>query len=340
LTGLAVSGHDRAEVSTDTDDLFAVLDELERCIRLEHADLVPRLRVGLSDCKLDELAESLQPYYLPAELLTLYRWHDGWDSSMDDVYRHLLPDAQFDSLAEVIEKYEAWLSALGTDGWDPLWFPAFGGQSGELVALQLEPNQPAGQVFAFHSELDLATSYDSVRGLFETALDLWQRGLLPDDEAYPEIRRIAAEHNPASRTPDGGYRREISRFGTADWPAPWKQVVGIGPLIPAPDEDVVTIADFTRDPSSARPIRAELRGWGGTMDTFVATASDETGSVRVLLTRDDTENFREAEGGRSYELWLVPVVDRTQVDELARDMRGIAQLPAVPYIATRIVPLT
>ena len=239
--------------------------------------------------------------------MALYHRHDGWDEYGDGTYRSLLPDASFNSLAETIQSYRTWVEALGSDGWHPLWFPAFGSQSGELVALQLEPNRPAGQVYSFHSESGLSTSYDSVTAMFATALDLWRRGLLPDDTAYPEIPHVVAEHNPLSRTPDGAPLREISRSATRDWPPDWKHVLGIGPLVPAAADDVVTIADFTSDPACGRPIHAELRGLAGSGETFFAAATDATGSMTVLLVRDETENFREAEGSGRFELWPAPL---------------------------------
>ena len=116
-------------------------------------------------------------------------------------------------------------------------------------------------------------------------------------------------------------------------------MLGIAPTAPAADELVVTIADFAGDPLCGRPIRAEVAGWGGSFDAFVATATDATGSLQVLVTREQTENFREFAGGVRFELWLAPIADREPVDELAADLQHIAQLPAVAYLATRIVPL-
>lgn len=211
----------------EIDDLQAILDELDGFIRTEHAELYGRLRPGLSDYEVDHLAESLRPYHLPAELVALYRWHDGWRIVVDDEYRFLLPDADFNSFTEAIARYRVWLEALGTDGWHPLWFPAFGERSGELVCLQLEPDQTAGAVLAFHSDLDLYTSYDSVAALFATTLECWRAGLLPHDpSSFPsEIREIAGRYNPLSRTSDGAYRRVISRLSTEGWPRRWKEVL-------------------------------------------------------------------------------------------------------------------
>ena len=269
----------------------------------------------------------------------LYRWHDGWEQPPDDDYRALLPDADFVPLAEAIRNHRAWWDALGDDGWHPLWFPAFGGQHGELVALRLEPQLPAGQVYGYHSELDLSTSYDSVTELFATALELWRRGLLPDDTAYPEITRIAATLNPRSRTPDGASLREISRLSTRDWPAPLKEALGIAPLTPAADGEVVTIAELTAGRARDRPIRAELKGIGGSSDRFFATASDATGSATVFLMRDRTENYREASGSGRYDLWLERLLASHEAGELAESLRQFADIGPALYLVSKVVPL-
>ncbi len=71
------------------DELQAILDELDRFVRMEHAELYRGFRPGLTQHEVDQLAGSLQPYYLPVELVSLYRWHDGWRLFMNDECRFL-----------------------------------------------------------------------------------------------------------------------------------------------------------------------------------------------------------------------------------------------------------
>ena len=266
----------------------------------------------MTDGELDELARGLSPHHLPAELLTVYGWHDGWQLLAGNERVDLVPDADFLPLANAIASYRAWLAALGTDGWHPLWFPAFGEQSGELVVLQPEPGLSAGELFSFHAETELEASYDSVAALFSAALACWRARLLPPRDPLfltAELRRLVARHNPRSQTPEGRPRRTISRFATGNWPDAWREAIGIVRVDPAPEELVVTIAELLEDPACGRPIRADVRGRGGTFDSFVVTASDAGHEVEVLATRAETENFRELAGGRRYELWLVPAGD-------------------------------
>jgi cell wall assembly regulator SMI1 len=207
------------------DNLQATLDELDRFIRSEHPDLHGRFRPGLSEAEIERLEEEVQPYHFPVDFLVVHRWHDGWNLLRDGRRVDLLPDADFNSLEESASAYRSWLDTFGSDGWNPLWFPAFGTQSGELVVLQLELGQAAGQLYSFHPEEDLLTSYDSVEALFVTALDCWRSGLFPPQDIFyltPELRQLVGRHNPASRDLDGQPRRTVSRFSTAEWPAAWR----------------------------------------------------------------------------------------------------------------------
>jgi cell wall assembly regulator SMI1 len=331
-----------------TDDLTAILVELDELIRVEHPEHYSRFRPGLPQAEVERMADRLKPYYLPHELTTLYCWHDGWDDRVNSDYEQLfLFDAGFCSFAEAIDQYEVWWRTFGSNGWHPLWFPAFGSdyKFGELVALQLEPGRSAGQVFSFDAESDLSTSFDSVTTLFATVFECWRRGLSPREdplERPAELRRelgaITRDHNPLSRDADGLRAREISVSSTADWPTAWKQVLGIGPMTPEDDELAITIAEFLADPSRAGPIRADLRPVGAAGDTDFATASDGTGSLKVLLRRKETENCREYPGKGRFELWLAPT-NRESFEEYGATMIGFDRRPGETYLATRIVPL-
>jgi cell wall assembly regulator SMI1 len=308
------------DVRHSNTELQPILEELDRLILREHPRLHERLRPPLALDEIDRLAEPLAPYFLPDELVLLYGWHDGWELEVSDVYRFLLPDAPFNSLAEATTWYRTWSDSLGTDGWHPLWFPAFGDRSGELVALQAAPERPAGTVYAFHSDLDLYPSYDSVAALFAATLECWQRGLLPHEpSSLPrQIRPIVGRHNPRTRTPDGDYRRTISRLTTDAWPPPWREAIALPPP-PLAENGAVTIAELLRRGSFDRPVHASIRIESGSSDTVVGSAADRTGTISVVLERGRTDNFRELRGGALYELWLAP--------------------SAGGYLATRIVPL-
>ena len=109
------------------------------------------------------------------------------------------------------------------------------------MPLQLAAGRPAGQVYSFDAESDLGTSFDSVGSYLGTVLDYWSSGVMRRYDAGnipvalgDEMRRIDLRHNPGSRDEHGLERREISVSATDDWPAEWKQAVGVDPPGPRP----------------------------------------------------------------------------------------------------------
>src|SRR6266545_1026755 len=153
-------------------ELQAVLDDLDHWFRAERPDMYSRFRPGLSQNEIRELETRLAPYRLPADLVTLYAWHDGWISYADEKHVSLMWDATFSSLGEAVDHYESMTSLMSReedmpDLWHPLWFPAFGDQHYDFVELQPEPNRPAGGVWSWHTYgAEVVTRYDSVASLF------------------------------------------------------------------------------------------------------------------------------------------------------------------------------
>ena len=197
----------------EAEDLQAVLEELEHVVREKHPDLVRRLRPGLSERELDLLAQTLLPYHVPLELEILYRWHDGWDDEAGGTYRPCF-QMRPSSPSRRIRHQRALLGILADDGWHPLCFRR---SLGNRERWWRSSSSPAGRRgrSSRTTASSIRTSYDSVTGLFVTALDLLRHGLLPEDTAYPEIVRIAAEHKSCSRAiPKARTDGEISSTAT------------------------------------------------------------------------------------------------------------------------------
>jgi hypothetical protein len=295
-------------------ELSAVLDELESWIGAERPDLVHRLRPGLSEAQIEDLEARVAPYRFPADVVTLYRWHDGWDDqSRDEPYVSLLPDCEFLALERAIDCYEVLLNLVGLPyAWNRLWLPAFGSQSGEFVELQPEGGLPAGPLWSFHShDPEVHTSYDSVAALFRTALELWRMGRLPYTiESWPETYRYIAARNPVAMHPEG--RSRLVRWSTPSldqWPESWLAAANRGYPSPADNGDVISIAELVADPSCERPVRGGLRfameGSGWLLGTL--TAGRE--SITVRLTRESIESFRQHLPACGVEMILKPAED-------------------------------
>lgn len=237
--------------------------------------------------------------------------------------------------------------------WHPLWFPAFGDQSGGLVALQLEPDRPGGIVWGYHSEGgELLSDFDSTATLFRTSLALWQSGEIHEFVFMTDGQWAAlAAHNPQTRTADGRWQVKIDIWSTGQWPDEWKQVLGIGPMIPADDSEIITIAELIEDPACGRPIQGAVRGLagGGGWDTWAV--EDATGRIQFLTTRGVTENARELNGmGNRYEITLIPqthgtplppmsLAEREALPEVECVARRILEQSSASFLATKVIPL-
>jgi cell wall assembly regulator SMI1 len=337
-------------------EVTEVLEELESWLASERPDLLPRLRPGLSELGVEELETRLAPYRLPADLVTVYQWHDGWDPHPGGAspYVGLMYDCSFHALEHTIELYEILLGIdEPEDVWNPLWFPAFGEGSGEFVELQPGPNLPAGLLWSFHSHAgELHTAYDSVASLFRTTLELWRAGMLPSTEPWvPDgLRAFVAAHNPVARHPDGRSRLERLSMPSLDWPKPWLIAAGIARPSPADDDEVITIAEFLTDPWCERPVRGEFRCSMGSASWSAGTLTDETGSIKVHVEREMTENFRLFATSNRVEMILTPVTEGDTVeesmaqceldDELERSVtRRFLEASAAAFDAIRVVPL-
>jgi cell wall assembly regulator SMI1 len=326
-------------------DLPRTLRQLDAVIRREHPDLYGRFRPGLSQAEIDRLSAKLAPYRLPKELVTLYRWHDGWDEFLDGTLSELVPEDTFSSLSEAVDEYESWKAGVG-GGWNPLWFPFVGSEYGQMVPLQRASGKPAGQVYSFDAEDDLWTSYDSLGSYFGTVLDYWRTGVMDrydpgriTQDVKNEMVRIAVLHNPRSRRGNGLERRTISRDATGHWPAAWKRAIGLGPLLPAAEGDLVTVDDVRADPSLKGPIRVELIPSAGYGDDTIAEAKDDTGSLTVVIRDGETVNARELLGDSSrFDVWLRPV-EAGYDKKLAETMLASTGAVPVAFVATRIVPV-
>lgn len=215
-------------MAADLDGLEQVLGEIDAWFIEHRPDLLPRLRPGLTESEIADRAAELTPFHLPADLITLYGWHNGFDGWAEGDFVPFLHDADFNSLDEAIAEYRSWMEMaqqVDVIVWHPAWFPAFGRQSGGLVALQLQPERPAGVVWGYHDDGgELLSENDSVAALFRTSLALWKAGEIQNVVFITEgIWAALATHNPRTRNADGRWAFVVDPESLEGWPDEWTE---------------------------------------------------------------------------------------------------------------------
>lgn len=333
-------------------ELRETLAEFEAWLAEHGPDVLARLRPGLSDDQIAERERELAPFHLPADLVELYRWRDGFVHYAPD-WVSLLIDCEFLSLDEALDEYRFHNELADAEPeipWHPLWFPAFGGKHGELVELQTETGRVAPVLWSFHSEgRSLHASYDSIAAMFLSALAVWQVCGQPGMDITDEAWTLVRDANPRTSGARGSV--EVDMFATHDWPEEWRQVLDIQPMEPTDSGLLVTVAEFVGNPRCGRPVRGVLTCEGGSSEGWsVWQLEDETDHMRVSIVIGETENAREMAPGELFDVYAVPDPTGKDIPELDDEAlaalsdenriayRILSQMTA-PYVATRIVPV-
>jgi hypothetical protein len=121
----------------------------------------------------------------------------------------------------------------------------------------------------------------------------------------------------------------------------------VEPAVPARDDELITIGELRRNPSSHGPIRVELVPLAGSGDDSYVEATDDTGKLTLAIL-GETENARELTGStRIFDVWLAPVAPGYQheIDEgfdavhAAYPQFDLGGIPQIDDVATKIVPV-
>jgi hypothetical protein len=320
---------------------------------------VSHLRLPLAKPRGAELASRLEPYQLPADLEQLYRWHDGYDDWRDDSgYLPLFMDCSFPPLEAAIEVRE-WLVKFAKEegdasGWPDCWFPAFGdSKTGEFVTLEPRSSPWSQVLWGYHShDPELSPTFDSVTDLILTTAHLWENDLLPwthddDPEKHRRRLRLVAEMNPHcfdGRTDWTHRGYQTSCFLDDAWLDEWRRAIGYEPTEdPLPEPTPIGRLDLN-EVSEPVPIAGKIRGLAGGVDWLNAEVTDETGSVKVHLSREATKNYITNNLGDRHMLWIVslpprPGNDEDRTDEVAAMGGRIFARVVAEAVATEIRPI-
>jgi hypothetical protein len=182
--------------------LLASLDELEGWHAEEATSVAGRLAPGLGATDLDEIRVRLGAP-LPADLVTLYQWHDGTRGGCDDfagpaflAYHCLLP------LQQALDIRDRDRRLLGLPG---TWLPVLYFQEEYLYVLLEDPAPAALPVFHRLVESDDVVAFANLRTMVDTFLEAARAGVWrPDDDTlvdWSAVETIRARLNPGTSPP-------------------------------------------------------------------------------------------------------------------------------------------
>jgi len=167
--------------------LSVIEDELTRFGR---GPTLERLRAGVSRDSARRALESvgLRP---PADLLDLYAWHNGTDTTgaiLDDL--HLWPGFYFLSIEDAVANHKAFVR---DKRWDKTWFPVFANGGGDFYAVVSGQGHTAwGEIIHFRiDEVEQPIEFHSVQALLATLAAAYQEGIFfVEDRGYLEMKDV------------------------------------------------------------------------------------------------------------------------------------------------------
>lgn len=185
-----------------TRDLVAGLEALEAWHAENATALAQRLAPGLREADLAAIRARLGAP-LPAELVTLYEWHDGTRGGCDDfagpaflAYHCLLP------LQQALEIRERDRRLLGLS---QSWLPVLYFQEEYFYVLLEDPAPAALPVFHRVVGSEDVVAFANLRAMVETFLEAARSGVWhPDDDArvdWSAVETIRARLNPGTSPP-------------------------------------------------------------------------------------------------------------------------------------------
>jgi cell wall assembly regulator SMI1 len=158
----------------------ALLERLERWLRLYRADYYDYLRPGVPERELTALERDLGRN-LPAGFRELYRWHDGQepDCTLPFQYKQMfMPMSQVQLVWAAIGQLLDGGEFPETNWWSKSWLPFLGSEAGDHLCVDLDGafNGMPGQVLLFYHDMEC-------RNIEYPSMEKWMEAFVPSVEA-------------------------------------------------------------------------------------------------------------------------------------------------------------
>jgi hypothetical protein len=315
------------------------LAELEHALARHAPHLLAELPPPVTDHDLAALADSVAPYELPDDLITLLRWHDGTGEG-DWLWPHFATVglSRASLIARDYPDYRDMTDeAAETPSWPRSWLP-IGAAAYGLVVLDLDPT--IGGVL-----LDPGDGIEIVSPNLQASLDvtisLLNAGIQLVDPAMEDVDgdsigwMTAMRGHARSCSYDwSGWPYDLRLSHRPDtWPEPWRASLGvskreawepaqrmsIGELASVVSDDPIRIEGY----NTRMAVATEAYQWGGRISVYAI--DDGTGTTNVLVGPDE---HLYGDGVR-YELEVINGPSAAaRIERLTRDRPWVSAPPA------------
>lgn len=306
---------------------------------------------------LELLRAAVSPVELPADLVTLLRWSDGFG---EELWPHVSWDP-VGGAALLADQYAFWRDlgkeTVGDDdpGWPATWLP-LSAHGGEVYVLDMSPEGPCPVLL---SDVEISVCSPSLASMLEVTVGLLEAGIPlgdpeesdPENGDFAEWReRLKAHEKRLTDWSPWPFDLNIAAHA-AWWPPRWRTALG---LSPEPDgawspptpiarisesraDEILTIEGYIQrisnraspedngfDPGDTRTVPTLLR------------VTDVTGSTVVMVNRPDFWHWMNVDGVRGQFDVAVATAARKEAEQWIWD-EGPPDVDAVA-VATRPAP--
>jgi len=210
--------------SDEQAELLALLSAYGGALRADVPELADNFEQPATDDEVEALSRALHPLFLSDDVITLYKWQNGF---RQDIYLlgYLLLDPIEYALREYLKN-----GSLGAP-WSRVWFPISSSDGFFRLTLLSEERAPSSPVYSYHvEEPELQLEFESVTLMVNTYSEAHRTGHSSyyaelnqfefDEEAVDKLR---LELNPHAYSYPEKQQNYYDIYEPDSWPPLWQK---------------------------------------------------------------------------------------------------------------------
>ena len=212
-------------VSIEQTELAVLLTAFENRIMHDLPVLADKFEPSVQDDQIEKLNRAIIPLRLTEDVEALYKWRNGFRSSVD-----LFGFPDFSPLEFAFHEYRLIAEVLD-ETWSRVWFPLCGrGRSFRLTLLS-EAYAPSTPVFCYDIEDgELRLEFESLELMVKTYKDAYEAGISTYDESIEQFRfdeaaleKLRLVINPRAYAYPTNQRSKYNVWKPSEWPPLWRK---------------------------------------------------------------------------------------------------------------------